>query len=370
MALPRKILIIGASYGSLLATKFLLASQTVTLVGFAHEVDLINSQGTRVRIPFKRGAGLIEIDSRRLPGKLDATNPDGANPRRYDLVCLAMQESQYRSAEVRELMFRIAASGKPVMSIMNMPPLPFLARIPALDLRVLEFCYADARVWDGFTPALFTLASSDPQAFRPPGGAPNVLQVTLATNFKVTRFEDSAHTAMLLELGSAIEAARFDLGDGSCSEVPVKLKVYDSVFMPLAKWSMMLTGNYRCIDAERIRSIRQAVHSDLTASRDIYDWVGDVLRALGAQEADIVPFDHYADAALSLTEPSSIARALAAGATEIERVDLLVQGIAILKGMRNQSVDAAVELVDFWLRQRRGGSSADPQSDPASRLSR
>jgi len=146
MALPRKILIIGASYGSLLATKFLLASQTVTLVGFAHEVDLINSQGTRVRIPFKRGAGLIEIDSRRLPGKLDATNPDGANPRRYDLVCLAMQESQYRSAEVRELMFRIAASGKPVMSIMNMPPLPFLARIPALDLRVLEFCYADARV--------------------------------------------------------------------------------------------------------------------------------------------------------------------------------------------------------------------------------
>jgi hypothetical protein len=267
-----------------------------------------------------------------------------------------MQEPQYRSAKVRELMSRIAASGKPVMSIMNMPPLPFLARIPALDLNALEFCYADARVWDGFAPGLFTLASSDPQAFRPPGGPPNILQVTLATNFKVARFEDAAQTAMLLELGSAIETARFDVGYGSSSEVPVKVKVHDSVFVPLAKWSMLLTGNYRCIEAEGIRSIREAVHSDLAASRDIYDWVGSVLRAIGAPDADVVPFDDYADAALSLTEPSSIARALATGATEIERVDLLVQTIAALKGMRNQTVDATAELVDFWLVRHRDGA--------------
>ena len=155
MAYPRKILILGASYGSLLATKLLLAGQTVSLVCFSHEADLINSEGILVRIPLKRRAGVTEIASRRLPGKLDATTPDAADPSRYDLVCLAMQEPQYRSAEVRELMSRIAALGKPVMSIMNMPPLPFLARIPALDLNALESCYADARVWDGFTPAAF-----------------------------------------------------------------------------------------------------------------------------------------------------------------------------------------------------------------------
>ena len=51
-----------------------------------------------------------------------------------DLVCLAMQEPQYGSADVRDLMSRIAASGKPVVSIMNMPPLPFLARISAIDI--------------------------------------------------------------------------------------------------------------------------------------------------------------------------------------------------------------------------------------------
>jgi hypothetical protein len=349
VASPRKILILGASYGSLLATKLLLAGQKVSLVCLSHEADLINSEGTRVDIPLRGREGLIEIDSRRLPGRLDATTPDAADPSQYDLVGLAMQEPQYRSAEVRELLARIADSGKPVMSIMNMPPLPFLARIPGLDLNGLEFCYADARVWDGFTPGLFTLASSDPQALRPPGGPPNILQVTLATNFKVARFEDSAHTAMLLELGSAIEAARFDLGDGNSSELPVKLKIYNSFFVPLAKWSMLLTGNYRCIEANGIRSIREAVHSDLAASRDIYNWVGSVCRAIGARDAHLVPFEDYADATLSLTEPSSVARALASGATEIERVDLLVQSIAASKGMRNRSVDATVELVGSWL---------------------
>ena len=138
------------------------------------------------------------------------------------------------------------------------------------------------------------MASSDPQTFRAPDGPPNILDVTLATNFKVARFEDSAHTAVLLELGSAIDAARFDLGDGRPAEVPVKLKLHDSVFVPLAKWSMLLAGNYRCMEAQGVRSIRAAVHSDLAASRDIYDWVGSVLRAIGANDADIVPFDSYA----------------------------------------------------------------------------
>ena len=89
---------LGASYGSLLATKLLLADQLVTLVCFSHEADVINDEGTLVRMPLKRGAESIAIHSRRLPGKLDACTPDAADPSRYDLVCLAMQEPQYGSA--------------------------------------------------------------------------------------------------------------------------------------------------------------------------------------------------------------------------------------------------------------------------------
>jgi len=61
----------------------------------------------------------------------------------------------------------------------------------------------------------------------------------------------------------------------------VKLKVFDSLFVPLAKWSMLLTGNYRCITPEEPQSIRDAVHGDLKVSQSIYDHVDSVARRLG-----------------------------------------------------------------------------------------
>ena len=77
---------------------------------------------------------------------------------------------------------------------------------------------------------------------------------------------------MLRGLAADIEAARFSTSDGEL-ELPVKLKVHDSVFVPLAKWSMLLAGNYRCIEPQSIRSIKEAVHGDLSASQAIYEWV-------------------------------------------------------------------------------------------------
>lgn len=139
-------------------------------------------------------------------------------------------------------------------------------------------------------------------------------------------------------------------------ELPVKLKVHDSVFVPLAKWAMLLAGNYRCVQADTVRPIKEAVHGDLAASRAVYEWVVDLCVALGASRADLVPFEKYAAAAQSLGSPSSAARALAAGAQYIERVDRLVQAVAAQKGMRNAAVDETVALVDDWLvRNRRKG---------------
>ena len=128
---PYKILILGASYGSLLATKLLMAGHTVKLVCLPAEADAINTNGTRVRMPIKGREGLVEIDSRKLPGSLSADGPGAVKPSDYDLVALAMQEPQYGSAGVRELLEAIAKAKVPCMSIMNMPPLPYLARVPA-----------------------------------------------------------------------------------------------------------------------------------------------------------------------------------------------------------------------------------------------
>src|SRR3546814_3634867 len=89
---------------------------------------------------------------------------------------------------------------------------------------------------------------------------------------------------------------------------PVKLRVHDSLFVPLAKWSMLLTGNYRCITAGAPRPIREAVHADLDRSRAIYAHVDALARRLGADAADQVPFEKYARAAERLLKPSSAAR--------------------------------------------------------------
>ncbi|CAG0995365.1 hypothetical protein BURK1_02502 [Burkholderiales bacterium] len=346
------ILIMGASYGSLLATKLLLAGHSAKLICLPAEADLINGEGARVRIPVKGHDGLVEIDSRALPGKLSAGGPAGVDPSEFDLVALAMQEPQYRADGVRELLDAVGRAGVPCMSIMNIPPVPYLARIPGVAVDACRSCYTDASVWDSFDPARVTLCSPDAQAFRPPEEKVNVLQVRLPTNLKAARFESDAHTAILRRLASDIEDARFDTGAGSV-EVPVKLKVHDSVFVPLAKWAMLLAGNYRCVQKDAIRSIRDAVHADLDASRAVYDWVVGLCVALGAAEEDLVPFGKYANAALSLQSPSSAARALAAGAPDIERTDRLVQLIAAREGMRHDVVDQTVALVDAWLERNR-----------------
>ena len=347
-----KILIMGASYGSLLAAKLLLAGHTARLICLPAEAELINAEGARVRMPVKGREGLVEIDTRKAPGKLSASGPQEADPRDYDLVVLAMQEPQYGSAGVRELLDAVAKSRVPCMSIMNMPPLPYLSRVPGIDAGALRDCYTAPAVWDSFDPALMTLCSPDPQAFRPPDEKVNVLQVRLPTNFKAARFDADAHTAILRTLERDIDAIRFDTGDGVV-ELPVKLKVHDSVFVPLAKWAMLMAGNYRCIGEDGMQSIKDAVHGDLGASRAVYDWVNALCVSLGADRKDLVPFDKYANAALGLASPTSAARALFGGAPNIERVDRLVQGIARQKGMQSEVVDQVVARVDKRLAANR-----------------
>jgi hypothetical protein len=345
---PYDVLIMGASYGSLLATKLLFAGHRVKLVCLPAEAAAINEEGARVRLPIKGRNDLVEIDTRKLPGTLSADGPGAVKPVDYDLVALAMQEPQYGAPGVRELLDAVATSKVPCMSIMNMPPLPYLKRIPGLDTDALKSCYTDASVWRNFDAALMTLCSPDPQAFRPPEEGVNVLQVTLPTNFKVARFPADAPTAMLRRMQADIEAVRYDPGDGKI-ELPVKLKVHDSIFVPLAKWSMLLTGNYRCVQKDAARSIKEAVHTDIEASRSVYNWVRELCLTLGASADDLVPFEKYASAAQGLARPSSAARALFAGAPNIERVDRLVQGIAAQKGMRSAVVDEIVALVDARL---------------------
>jgi hypothetical protein len=347
----RNILILGASYGSLLASKLMFAGHNVSLVCLLAEANLINAEGFRVRMPVK-GREMVEIDSRQLPGKVSAGGTTDFEPNNFDLIGLAMQEPQYRLAGVRELLGAVATSGVPCMSIMNMPPLPYIKRIPGLNYAALSPAYTDATVWERFDPATVTLCSPDPQAVRPPDEKVNVLQVTLPTNFKVARFDDEGMTSILRELARDVEAVRMDTPEGPI-ELPVKLKLHHSIFVPLAKWAMLLSGNYRCITASGMRTAQEAVYSNIEESKSIYNFVNDLCISLGAAPSDLVAFEKYAGAAQSLTRPASAARALQNGAKYIERADKLVQLIARQKGRSHPAIDAIVSLVDRRLETNR-----------------
>src|SRR6185503_3733790 len=215
-AMTHRVLILGASYGSLFGTKLLMARQSVTLVCTRPTAELINREGTIVKFTIKNQA--VDVPSSKLPGALTASTPDDVDLAAFDLVVLGMQEAKYGATGVRELMRRIAAARVPCLAIMNMPPLPYLKRIPGVQIAALASCYADPGVWEGFDPQMMTLASPDPQAFRPPDQPKNVLQVGLPTNFKAARFEGEEPTRIRRTLEAAIEEARFDAGDGPIDE--------------------------------------------------------------------------------------------------------------------------------------------------------
>lgn len=336
-----KIVILGASYGSLLGTKLLMAGQDVTLVCRQATADLINSEGTDVRIKLRGEDEHRSFQSNNLPGKLDAKTPEQVNPDEYDMVALAMSEPQYCNKSIVDLVARIAKSGKPCLSIMNMPPLPYLRRIAGLDTKKLEPSFTCPDAWSGFTPGTVTLCSPDPQAYRDAEGGPNTLHVGLPTNFKAAPFESDAHNKILRDLEAGIDAVTVDGKD-----VPVKLRVFDSLFVPFAKWSMLLTGNYRCVLDEGARPIQNAVHSDIKLSENIYELVNEIVSRLGADASDRVPFEKYANAANGLLKPSSAARAVDSGADRIERVDMLVSLIAEQVGVSTTELAGIVETVN------------------------
>lgn len=351
------ILILGASYGSLLASKMMFGGHSVKLVCLPAEADLINEEGFRVRLPIRGREEPIEIDSRQLSGKVSAAGPADVDLDDFDLVGLAMQEPQYGSPGVRDLLDKIARSNIPCMSIMNMPPLPYMKRIRGLDTEKLRPAYTNPDVWAHFVSGNLTLCSPDPQAIRPPDEKVNVLHVTLPTNFKVARFDDATNNEVLRTLERDIDAIRFDAPEGKI-ELPVKLRFNESIFVPLAKWAMLISGNYRCITQEGMRTAKEAVHTNLAESRSVYNFVVEVCIRLGAKPEDMVPFEKYAGAAESLSRPASAARALNNGAPNIERADKLVQLVAQQLHMSSPVLDGIVTLVDTRLEANRKRSAA------------
>src|SRR5687768_16293721 len=111
------VLLMGASYGSLLGVKLALAGHTVKLACLPDEAALFNREGARARMSLRGREGIVEVDSRQLPGVLSADAPAAIAVPGCHLVALAMQEPQYRSPAVRDLLDTVPREKLPCMSI-------------------------------------------------------------------------------------------------------------------------------------------------------------------------------------------------------------------------------------------------------------
>ena len=66
-------------------------------------------------------------------------------------------------------------------------------------------------------------------------------------------------------------------------DVPVKLRIYDSLFCADGKMEHALTGNYQCVQRNGVRPICDAVHNNIEASAGMYSWVDQLACARSAQ---------------------------------------------------------------------------------------
>ena len=95
----------------------------------------------------------------------------------------------------------------------------------------------------------------------------------------------------------------------------------------------------------------------------------EVCTKLGADPADLLPFEKYAAAANGLVRPSSAARALNNGVPNIERTDRLVQLLGRQLGMEHPIIDATVKQVDARIEanRKKAARRAEPGRIPVGR---
>jgi hypothetical protein len=351
-AAPLNVLVLGASYGLLPAVKLALAGHAVTVVGRAEEIATMARAPVQLDLPVRRSGERIvlavPVAAHAAPGSLALRAPADAVPEQADFALLAMQEPQFAAPAVAALVARIAAARVPCLSLMNLPPPPFLARLGTVPDAALAGVFSAPETWASLDPALVTVASPDAQALRLDPAQPGELTVTLASNFKAAPFADQAAQNLLERLARDVSHLQVR-ADGELVRPPVALLATASLHVPLAKWPMLLAGNCRSVTETGPRPIADAIHADLPASRALYNTVADMVCQLGARPADLVPFDAYARAAAQLIRPSSLARALAGGAQAVERIDRLVLNLLRAQGRPDAEVAKISALIDSQL---------------------
>lgn len=337
------ILIYGASYGLLVACKLMLAGYDVVCVCKKDEADLINNEGFSVELDGYLNKKII-LKSGKLIGKIKAIQPEKIELQNIKLVFLAMQEAQYSESAILDSLGLIAKNKIPTISIMNIPPSIYLKnfKLDKKEYQELTVAYKNFDLWNKFDLNFITHGSADPQIFKPFNNINNYISVRLASNFRIAKFIDENSTEFLKKISNQIKISRHDI-DNKKTRVPVNLNLYDSPFIPISKWPMLITGNYRCLNKNHLMSIQEIVNQNIGVSEEIYNEVLALCRSLGATDKDLIKFQSYLKVANKLTSPSSVARLAFAKNKNFERLDILIKSLCNIKKIKIKNIDQIIQ---------------------------
>ena len=329
------VLILGASYGSVIAIKILAAGHNVDLLCLKNEAKLIDAEGINVSIPSIRKKEEINLNSKKLSGKLNAKS--FSNLENIDICFLAMQEHQYiKDTKLTNLLKQIAVKKIPMISVMNIPPSIFLKNIKNIKIDKADEIYKSHSIWKNINLDYLSVSSPDPQAFKPKPDKNNFIRVRLASNFKIAKFNDAKSNEVIEKLETDVKKLK----------LPIYFNVFNNPLISLAKWPMLITGNYRCIKKDRILSIKDAIAEDLEYSKKIYNSVLEFSINLGANQKDLIIFEKYLKRSSLLDAPSSVARAISNRNKDIERFDLLLNEISEQKNYEVIGLSEIIETIN------------------------
>lgn len=337
--------IFGASYGILVATKLMMAGYDVVCVCRAEEAELLNKDGFIIKIPGYLNQP-ITVFSKSLPGKIFAVEPSDIKKEKISFVFLAMQEAHYSDKNIKDSLLHVSSKKIPCISIMNIPPSIYLKNLKNFGNNQVNSFYKNHEIWDSFNINYITHCSADPQVYKPYPEKNNFINVRLASNFRIADFKDLDSSKSFQQISKNVNSTRFDNGEKKI-RVPINFNIFDSVYVPLGKWPMLIAGNYRCLNQAKLISIKEAVYNNLDETEKIYNDVIKLCKSLGAKNEDLICFDNYKKAAWNLDAPSSVARSAYFGLKNFERVDKLIQFLSIEHDVTIYGLSKIIENFDI-----------------------
>lgn len=319
-----KVLVIGANYGLLLVGMLLERKFKVDVLANKNQVDLLNNEGFSLTYDEKIWDFQPSSDWQAI-NDLKHYN--------YDLVILAIQEPSLSDPKIGNIIKSLSKNSVTFFSIMNIPFYQFLTDVVGIKrIENSENIYSSLNFTNNIFSGRIINSNPEPQVFSEKTS--NRLSIRLGGVFRCSSLD---------MLGSKnIENLLRPINSG----LPAKIKTYNSPWVSISKLPMLITGNYRCLDKLKLRSIHQSIIYDTTLSEKIYNQVSNMMRKLGAGREAIIPFKAYLKASRKLDAPSSVCKAIVEKKQKIERVDKLVQSMGQTIGFQSKEIDDVVETID------------------------